>query len=355
LVVSDKGAISDATGAVSRWTEAGPPETLAADNGSAFKATDFTDSCNDLGITIERTIAGAPTMRGTIERLFRTCATSLLPRLSGRTFPSVVEKGDHQAEKRACLGPEDICSVLVRWIVDIYHNSPHAGLEGRTPREQWEADHRVGNYPLRAAPDLRAKRLAFGMTLTRKGDRDGVTILGVRYHSEDLARTIVKCGPRTFNIRWDAEDIGAVEVEIDGAWHEVPAVFEGFDGLHAQLWITARRDLRIRNSRQAQWAEDVVRDAVRAITALNTHRSLQFKLIEKPYSKDYVESLEDSLFASFSMTKPRPKTAPTADGYGETILPTSPDFETGIAPFESGEIGSAGSEPHDDDDWEFPQ
>lgn len=153
MVTSDEGYISDATGATARWSQSGKPEMLVCDNGSSFRAINFTDACNDLGISMTRTIAGVPTMRGTIERVFQTCALDLLPRLKGRTISNVVRRGDHPSEARACLNPGVPCVALVRWIVDIYHNTPHEGLGGRTPLAQWEADHRDGNCPLQAAPD----------------------------------------------------------------------------------------------------------------------------------------------------------------------------------------------------------
>ncbi|WP_096785354.1 Mu transposase C-terminal domain-containing protein [Rhodobacter sp. CZR27] len=354
MVVSDKGAISDAVGAACRWTEAGAPEVLVTDNGPSFKSTVFTDACNDLGITIERTIAGMPTMRGTIERLFRTCGMGLLPRLNGRTFSDVVEKGDHPAEKRACLDPEDICTVLVRWIVDIYHNTPHGGLGGRTPREQWEADHRDGNYPLRAAPDRRAKRLAFGKARTVKGTKAGITIFGARYQSEELARFIVLRGPRFLQVRWDPENLGAIEVELDGQWYEVPAVHDFLDGLHLQVWIAARRALRSRSATREAWTADVVREAVRDIEALNQHRALQFKLIDKPYSDKHLKHLEESLFTSFRITDAKPQVVPAPDGGGRVIIEEDLDANAG----EDGIAAASRTAQHgrrSDDDWEFPE
>jgi putative transposase len=297
MITSDKGEISDATGAAVRWSQFGTPELLASDNGAAFKAAEFTTACNDLGITHERTIAGAPSMRATIERFFRTCAIGLLPRLSGRTFSDVVERARHPAEARACLEPGDLCFSLVRWIVDIYHNTPHEGLGGRTPLAQWEADHRDGNYPLRAAPDRRKKRLAFGIGLQRTVSREGVVFHGIRYHSEALAVFHQRRGGRTVDLRVDPADLGIVEVCIDGAWQEVPAVHEGFDGLPIPVWRAARRNLQTSSSRRAEWEEAVVVDAIQAIKGLNQHRTLAFGLIDKGYTREQLDGLERSLSA----------------------------------------------------------
>ncbi len=132
----------------------------------------------------------------------------------------------------------------MRWIVDIHHNTPHEGLGGRTPLQQWEMDHAAGNYPLCAAPDTRAKRLAFGVPLRRVASKAGITVLGLRYHSEALARHVIDGSAGVVDIRWDPEDIGVIEVLIAGEWREVPAVHDGFVGTDARTWIAARRALR---------------------------------------------------------------------------------------------------------------
>ncbi|MBN2629447.1 MAG: hypothetical protein JXR75_02765 [Rhodobacteraceae bacterium] len=79
-------------------------------------------------------------MRGFIERFFRTVNQRFLQYLSGRTFGSIEERGDHEAEKRACLSEDQTAVVIALLIADVYHNEPHSGLNGRTPLQQWEAD-----------------------------------------------------------------------------------------------------------------------------------------------------------------------------------------------------------------------
>jgi putative transposase len=136
MIVSDKGQWADAVGALAPWWHAVVPETLVTDNGSGFKSTVFSDACLDLKIAAVRTIAGIPGMRGTIERLFRTSALDLMPRLKGRTFSNPLERGDYQAEDRACLDVEDLAFALVRRIVDMVASrrpsSPSARIPVRT-------------------------------------------------------------------------------------------------------------------------------------------------------------------------------------------------------------------------------
>ncbi len=325
MILSDKGGISDATGALTRWTQYGLPELLVADNGSAFKSIRFTDACNDLGVTLERTITGAPAMRGTIERFFGTFGSGLLSRLPGLTFSDVLTRGDHPSEARACLGPEDLCFAMVRWVTDIYHNSPHDGLGGRTPLQQWEADHREGNFPVRGIPDAPARRRAFGLRTTRQATREGINCMGVRYHGADLAESVVRNGSRAIDIRWDEEDIGAIEAYFDGARREIPAIQPGLVGLHTQVWIAARRALKAQGPRAGSTEEAVVFKAIEDIKAMGAHRSLQFGLIDKTWTEKELSHLEASLFANFRITPTVPTTKACDDGHGRAITPQAPD------------------------------
>lgn len=329
MTMSSKGEFADAVGALTPWTASGKCETLVADNG-VFKSVRFTDSCANLGINVLRTIAGSPALRGMIERLFRTAAMKLFARLSGRTFSNVLERGDHPAEERACLTTEDLCFALVRWIVDIYHNTPHEGLGGRTPLQQWQEDRKNGNYPLHALPTRQQRRLGFGLPLVRTLQKDGVTVLGLRYHSDDLARWHLAHGNHQIDIRWDHKDIGAISAHFDGRWHEISTVHaldrdnRPFDGLSAAEWTAANRALRASDPKRTAWDESVVFAALEDIQALNTRKKLEFKLIDRNWNeKTFVD--REAAFSGFSIRATAPKTRDADHFPGRGIVPRAPD------------------------------
>jgi putative transposase len=324
LVVSDKGQWSDSVRACCAWSHAVVPEVLASDNGPGFKAQVFQDACLDLQTTVLRTIGGIPGMRGTIERLFHTAALGLMPRLGGRTFSNPRERGDYPAEDRACLDAEDVAFALVRWIVDIYHNTPHEGLGGRTPLEQWDADMESGNYPLRALPDGRSKRLAFGAQFKRAVKREGITVMGIRYHSEDLALFYMQPGSKQVDVRWDQTDLGAIEVYLDGAWREVPAVHDRFRGLNLHVWLKARRALRAKSASRRAWEEEVVFNAIDDIEALAKDRSTAFGIVGTSISDKRLKELEAELFMSFRITETQSLRADGQDA-GREITPREHD------------------------------
>ena len=329
MTMSGKGEFADAVGALTPWNVAGKCETLVADNG-VFKSIRFTDSCANLGIDVLRTIAGSPAMRGTVERLFRTASMKLFARLSGRTFSNVLERGDHPSEDRACLTTEDLSFALVRWIVDIYHNTPHEGLGGLTPLQQWERDLKNGNYPLHALPTRQQRRLGFGLPLVRTLQKDGITVLGLRYHSEDLARWHLVHGNHKVDVRWDHTDIGAISVHFDGRWHEITTVHaldrdnRPFDGLSAAEWTAANRALRASDPKRTAWDERVVFAALEDIKALNARKKLEFNLIDRNWNeKTFVD--REAALSGFSIRATKPKTLEADHLPGRGIVPRAPD------------------------------
>lgn len=332
LVVSDKGQFADKIGTLAPWSIFGTPETLYVDNGSAFKSALFTSTCIDLGITKVQTHAGAPSMRGQIEGVFHTLGVTLLPRLSGRTFGDVVEKADHPAEKRACLSVEDLVYALVRWVVDVYHNTPQEALNGRTPMGQWEADLEEGNFPLMPAPSQRRKRIAFGLPLERVLQDDGIRVLNVRYQSSDLAMHYLENGTTPLNVRWFEEDIGVVEVQINGEWKPVEAVSDAFKGVDASTWVATRRAMRARDPKRKEWEEDVIAQTIADIEALNADRKAAKKIIDHGWTEDRFKAVEKEAMASFEVVAPRQKTADSLDGYGCSVKPVKPAKPTRAKP-----------------------
>ncbi|MFC2970193.1 Mu transposase C-terminal domain-containing protein [Acidimangrovimonas pyrenivorans] len=320
MVLTDKGEWADAVGALTPWSQAGVPENLVTDNGAAFKAWLFNSTCMDLGISLTRTIAGMPSMRGIIERAFGTINGQLMERLSGRTFGSVAERGDHPSEKRACLDTDAQAYALVRYIVDIYHNTPHEGLGGRTPLEQWEADMEDGNFPARGFPDTRTMRLAFGTRLQRNLRKTGVTVMGVNYHSEALAAHYAMTGARALDVRWDQANLGAIEVFVDGNWYEVPAVHDRFEGVDAHTWLRARRALRARSASRRHWDEETVFKALDDIEALVAKQSLTRNLVDTTLTEKNIRNIETSLFAGFHVGG-KSTTQPAGIGCGRVISP----------------------------------
>jgi len=322
MMMRDKGMWGDACGALTPWNQFGWPSVIVTDCASYNISNLVQARVSDLGITLQYCAAANPEAKGTIERVFGTFATQLMPRLSGRTFSNIVERGDYDSVKRAALNPEEFCSVLVRYIVDVYHRTPHGGLNGETPLDCW--NRLVEQFGVQPPPDLGRRRLIFGHERKRTVTRQGVTIMGVRYHSEVLARFMTRAHERKVDIRWYPEDIGAVWAELNGRWFEIPAVFDRFQGVSAQEWVHAAEEIRAQNARNAEVNFAVVRQALDYIKETNSAAMTRVGLVMEDWSEKRMDYEEDRLFIGFKTSETEPEN-PYDEDRSEwgTSLPTA--------------------------------
>lgn len=324
-IVSDKSDIADAANSIAPWDMFATPEKIVTDNGKAFTAGQFTSAVSDLGITSGRTAAGEPSMRGQIERVFRTLSQTLMPRLSGRTFGSIAERDEYPSEERACLSPEDFTNILVRHIVDIYHHSPHEGLLGATPIEAWYAALNNGNGPMLSAPNVQCKRRVFGTMKSYKLQKTGIKILDVRYQSKELARLFMQDGNKDLDVVWNADDIGEISVKVGKEkWITVPSVFDGHKGMDATTWQEVRKAASRRSTEDASVTEAIVQAAIKDIEAINASSKAARGIIDKPLNQEILERLESEALQSFDIIPERPEPEIT-EGMGQRVAPKLPE------------------------------
>ncbi|UFM64677.1 Mu transposase C-terminal domain-containing protein [Paracoccus sp. MA] len=317
MILCDKGKWADATGSLGSWDMHGIPILIVTDNGAAFQSERFRIACADLGITAMRAPAGLPEVRARNERFFLSLNTGLHPRLPGNTFGSIRAKGNADPEARAALTFDDLAFCLVRWIVDIYHNTPHFGLGGETPLHCWR--RLTAEWGVQPPPSREDRRVIFGERMPRKLSREGVTVLGMRYHSEALARWMTCKEERNVEVRWHPDDIGQVTVYVQGQRFQVGSVLPGFDGVSAREWLAATRELRAADPARKTYDQQIALQAVAAIRERSTSATTLAGLIAEDWSPARIKYEEDRLFIGFNATVGR-KTAPVAsDGMGRVI------------------------------------
>ena len=99
----------------------GLPQRLYVDNGANYRSAHLALVCAKLGIALIHARPYRPQGKGKIERWFKTVRAQLLTRLT--------------AEDTANLAA--LNRRLAAWIEGEYHHTPHRGLAGLTPLEQW--------------------------------------------------------------------------------------------------------------------------------------------------------------------------------------------------------------------------
>ncbi|MCR9151421.1 MAG: Mu transposase C-terminal domain-containing protein [Rhodobacteraceae bacterium] len=290
MIMQDKGVWTDAVGALTPWHMHGKPELIVTDLGPEYAAYDVQIAASDLGIPLMHAPGGLPEMRARIESFFRTMSINLMERLSGRTFSNSIQRGDYDSKGRAALTADDFCEALTRWVADIYHRRMHSGLDGETPANCW--DRLTARYGAAPGADLRRRRMAFGTRMERTVQKDGITVLGVRYHSDQLAAWFPHMRDNKMKVRWYSEDIGAIAVELNGKWIDVPSVFARFRGVRAQTWNMARAALAARYKQEAALDEDVVFQAISDIEAINGNAMRRIGLLTDYWTPDRIDREE---------------------------------------------------------------
>jgi putative transposase len=262
----DKKIYADAVGALTPWDQFCGIETVCTDQGSAYIGEEFKGAAVSVGAEPENPPAGLAEWRARIERLFGTAHTQLISRFTGRSFHNVVALAGYPSEDRASLTLEELSWAFVRYFVDVYHNSPHEGLDGETPRNCFKRLSKL--YGVVPPPDAKTLRNAFGLRLTRRLEKRGVRVANLHFQSLKLQEFRRKVGSRNVQVRLDPNDIGAISVKVSDSpenWLTVPCIRKGFVGVRAADWLEARLELRRQFGDEAKIDESIVRKALAAI------------------------------------------------------------------------------------------
>lgn len=262
----DKRPWADAVGAVTPWDMRTGILELATDTGAAYYSDAFRSAVADTGATFNNPPAGLPWLRPFIERIFSSIHTRLVSRFTGRTFENVISKGEYPAEKRASLTVDEFAWAVVRYVVDEYHNRPHEGLGGRTPRNAWAEMER--DYGILALPDAQARRHAFGIRLRRAPTAEGLRLLGLYYQSEEIQKAR-RDGIAELDLCIDPTDLGRASVRIGDDWFEAGCRRRGLSGVSLETWIATSADLRRCYADAARMTQPVVLESIRAIERMS--------------------------------------------------------------------------------------
>ncbi len=192
------------------WDAWGIIETLAVDNGLEFHGRALEAGAGRYGITIQFCPRRKPWYKGKIERFFGTMNTGLLVDMKGKTFSSVLLKGDYDPAKHAVMTLETLRRVVQIWIVDVYHQEIHSVL-GMSPAEAWnEAIYRVDRY---LPPSSLAMEAAFSASCRRELTHKGIEFDSLFYNSRELGVLRELHGSHiNVEVRTCDDDLGSVVV-----------------------------------------------------------------------------------------------------------------------------------------------
>lgn len=138
----------------------GLPRRLYCDNGATFRTHHLQVICATLNISLIHSRPHRPRGRGKIERFFRHVRTAFLPHLTPEILADLAE----------------LNRVFWAWLEAEYHQTPHGGLDGKTPLDRFLEDQAL----IRPAPEQLEAWLR--MKVTRRVGRDRTVHLDGRLY-----------------------------------------------------------------------------------------------------------------------------------------------------------------------------
>lgn len=192
------------------WDAYGIPDMVVVDNGRDFHSRDFELACQHLNIHIQHAQARCPWLKGSVERTFRDLNEYLLGNLPGYTFSNVVDKGEFDPKKNACLDLETLKAAIYRWIIDVFNKRVKQSIRD-IPERRWARS--ILQYPRRMPASQMDVTIALFSTTRRTAHRYGIEHEGLTYNSDALAQIRHSEGEKVkLVVRYNPTDLGSIYV-----------------------------------------------------------------------------------------------------------------------------------------------
>ncbi len=230
-----KGDVRALYGTEHTWQAYGIPATLVIDNGKEFIGRDLEDACCLLGTVLQYTPVLTPQFKAGIERMFGSMNTLLFHTLPGTTFSNSVERGTYDSAQQACVYLSEIDKLMHLFVVDLYAERFHRGLNG-IPARCWEEKTGQGFAPA-LPPGGQELAILLSRTDTRVLHSYGLEFASLRYNAEELLTLRTRLNGQAAKIKYHPADLSALYVydPFERQYLRVPALDQDYtQGL--SLW-----------------------------------------------------------------------------------------------------------------------
>lgn len=230
-----KGDVQNLYGTEHTWQAYGIPATLVIDNGKEFIGRDLEDACCLLGTVLQYTPVLTPQFKAGIERMFGSMNTLLFHTLPGTTFSNSAERGTYDSAKQACVYLSEIDKLMHLFVVDLYAERFHRGLNG-IPARCWEEKTAQGFAPA-LPPSGQELTILLSRTNTRVLHPYGLEFASLRYNTDELLTLRTRLNGQPAKIKYHPADLSALFVydPFERQYLRVPALDQEYtQGL--SLW-----------------------------------------------------------------------------------------------------------------------
>lgn len=292
MCMTDKTPLARAVGCTTPWEYRGNPWHVAADEGSPYLNAVTKGVCQTAGIEFICAQIETPQQRPKVERVFQTLEIRSLLRFSGRAFNNPHVRGKYEAEARAVTTVEELAHLIVRFVVDVYHNTPHEGLDDDTPRNFWLSESKKRGPRAAGKPFLRH---VFGERYKVVLHPNGIEIFGNWYTNPALEKMARDLPERDYVVIVDEEDLGGITVEIeDGNTLEVVGP-PCMNGVNVDVWNMALASMRRGNKHLQVITEETVRRAIQYAQEADVKTRARLAIRWRLKTPEELEALRNSI------------------------------------------------------------
>ncbi|UWQ63479.1 hypothetical protein K3723_04075 [Leisingera caerulea] len=114
-------------------------------------------------------------------------------------------------------------------------------------------------------------------------------------------------------------------MQLGNDWFTVPAIDHELDGVPAQIWLSATRDVRSRNPKAKRINTEVVQQAIKAISERNAEAMALANLVVEDWSPERIAREEKRIFRGVRFGKSKQLKQPS-EGIGSSF--PAPEAET---------------------------
>lgn len=196
------------------------------------------------------------------------------------------------------------------YIVDVYHQRPHAGLQGETPADCW--DRLSAKHGLPAPVDAMDRRAVFGVELKRDITGRGVRVFGADFACEELRKAYKHSHQRKARLRFDQLDLGWVAVEIEGTWYPAHDLSGALSGTSFYQWSAFAKTVMDHNRERAEISAEIYHDGLRRLELLSTEAAKTAQLGRMTFSAEEIDRAERTLGLGLHLLPVAPDAGPAA-------------------------------------------
>ncbi len=316
------------------WPTYGLPELLVIDNGKEFHSRYFKDACLQLGIQYMHAPPKCPWYKGTMERWFGIQNQKLLHELPGTTFSNIFDRGDYDPQKHAVISFEGILELVHTWIIDIYHQQKHQGVQD-IPYRRWSDE--ITEWQPNLPPSADELNVLTGCLERRKITNSGIELFNLYYNCPELSLIRLELSKdkkvEKAQLKYDPNDLSVIRVFNPQAkrYIEVPALNQEYtSGLtlhqheiikkYARHSVSKHLDVTALCEARKRIEEIVAKERIAQRTLTGRQKVARYINLSQPdYTNDKKKDSQTS--AVVSQSKEDTPTHPPSQSHTESSAP----------------------------------